>query len=172
MRVEKIEFVLNPGRKANQAEADPAIAGNNFFSGKLSAEKAKSGFFGMTIDNQKDWEMCWKQTGNAPPGDLPEGACAKFTMQGENKEFPEISLPLLEKGVDGVTLSWLVTKTPMEEEGSYSSFACILLPKYFSIIETFDYKVLPSPAEELAAEIASFSPGLRRPLPAKRPLKL
>ena len=156
------------------------IDGKNFFSGETAPGNPFLGTYGVTVDNQKDWEIIWDQAGFPPPGKLPEGAIALFHMTNRQGLRSELHLLKVEKAEGCFRLSWEIHQTPMEDNKKYGQFTVILLPGdgKTPVEAGYRYRTLPSASEKraeaarlLAEDIASFSPGLKRRLPVPRSLK-
>lgn len=149
MQAAKIDIVdqTTTPRKKNLLEKfvaavsdKPFIDGNNYFTGVPQTDKFAPGTFGMTIDNQKDWERAWSQLGMESPGKLPRGAVAHLEFISDAEKLPEVSLARIVKTDSELELAWDITLTPAAEKGSHGAFAMVILPGKLPTSST--YKIL------------------------------
>lgn len=142
------------------------IGGNNFFAGTYDRG---TGSIGMTVDNNRDWDLFWEQVlGQQPPGPLPKGSIA--VMIAEHRAGDPVSFEA-EKIVlkDGeISIDWkrLHTATPDKEAGP-SQFAVLILPKARNSQTYHDVFVAEEQrqaAEALAKDLKGYTEGSDRPI--------
>jgi hypothetical protein len=120
-------------------EEPPFIDGNNYFTGTPAIDRFASGTFGITVDNQKDWERAWSQLGHEPPGKLPRGAVAHLEFISVAGKNPDVSLAGAFKTDEGLRLNWNIAPDSSSQGESSGSFAVIILPGNLPLTSAYDY---------------------------------